>query len=120
MRRVRIELRAVAILQAAHIPRVFDHGALRAQADAEIRNLFLASKLNRADHSGNAALAKPTGNEDSIELLQLRQLVLLFQALGFDPVDPGSEVVNQPAMNQSFPKALVRILQLHVLADDAD
>ena len=120
IRRVRIELRAVAIVQATYIPRVFDHSALHSQANSEIRDVLLASKLNCADHSGNAAFAESTGNKDAIELPERRRFVLMLQALGFDPVDPGSKVVNQTAMNKRFTKALVRILQFHVLADDAD
>src|SRR5437867_787160 len=118
--RVRIELGAVAVVQTAYIPRVFDHGALHSQTNPEIRDVLLASKLNGADHAGNTAFAEPPGHEQTIELPEFRRFARMLQALGFDPVNPGSKIVNQAAMNKRLTKALVGILQLHVLADDTD
>src|SRR5207253_5884012 len=68
--RVRIELGAVGVFQSANILRVLDDSALHPETNAEIRNLLFARELDRANHSGNAALAETAGHENSIELTQ--------------------------------------------------
>ena len=118
--RVRIELGAVGVFQSANILRVLDDGALHPETNAEIRNLLFARELDRANHSGNAALAEAPWNQDSVELTKVDRFAFRFQTLGFDPMNPGAQIVDEAAMDQRFAEALVRILQFHVFADDAD
>src|SRR5215469_3116241 len=109
IRRVRIEFGTVGGFHATNVERVFDDGALHPEADAEVRNLLFPRILDRANHSGNPAFAEASGNENAIELTELRRLLSVFEALGLDPVNPGSQIVNQPAMDESLAEALVCI-----------
>src|SRR5262245_15461817 len=59
--RVLLELGAVRFRKPANVAGKFDHGALHAKTDSEIRNLLFAGELNGADHSCDAAFAKATG-----------------------------------------------------------
>src|ERR1700676_576288 len=119
--RLRIELRAVGLFEIGDIAGVFDGRALHAQAYPEEWDLMLAGIANRVHDPWDAALAKSAGSENAVELAQTRrrgfQGINLF---GFDPFEDGFVIVRQPAVEQSFPKALVSILELHVFADDGD
>ena len=98
---------------------VFNHGALHSQANTEKGKLLFARELDRANHSGNAALAETAWNQDSVELTKVG-FAFRFQALGFDPMNPGAEIVHKAAMDQSFAEAFVGILQFHVFSHDPD
>src|SRR5712671_7606648 len=70
IRRLRIELGAVRLLQACNISSVFNRRALHAQANAEEGNFVLASKLNGINHALNAALAESARNQDTVVAAQ--------------------------------------------------
>src|ERR1035437_8667867 len=58
VRRPRVELRGVGLLQAAHVARVLDHHGLHAQANAEVGDLMLARVADGVDHAFDSAFAE--------------------------------------------------------------
>ena len=54
----------------AHIPRIFDRGALHAQANAEKRNLVFARVLNGVNHALDSALAEAARNQNAVNVRQ--------------------------------------------------
>ena len=125
MRRCRIELARIGVVQSANIASVFDARRLHSQADAEIRNATLARIANAVQHAGDAALPEASGNENAVIAFQLRFVGLVvfalrLQPLGFDPLQIELQVLRERAVYQRFFQRLVRILILHVLADNAD
>ena len=121
MRRLRIEFRAISLLQSGDITRIFDGRALHAEANSKERHFVFARVLNSVDHSLNAAFAESAGNENSIIAVQAcfrsRGRIDFF---GFDPLENGLVIVRQAAVKQGFAQAFVRIFELHVLANDCD
>src|SRR6185295_2166445 len=71
-------------------------------------------------HSGNAALPEAAWNKDAVELTKLHRFVVVFEALGFDPMNFCSQIVDESAVNESLAKALVRIFELHIFPNDAN
>jgi hypothetical protein len=70
MRRVRIELGRVRLLQLQDIPREFDRGDLHAQAQAEIGDFVFARVLRGLDFALDAAFAETAGHQDAAQALQ--------------------------------------------------
>ena len=54
------------MFEERNLARVFDGGALHAEADAEERNFFLARVRDGVNHPGDAALAESAGNENAV------------------------------------------------------
>ena len=109
-----------AVFKAANVVRVFDDRALHAEANAEIRNLLFARKLNGANHSGIPRLPNPPGTRipsnwrSFAGSLRLRDSSASIQWIFV------LQIVNEAAMDERFAQALVGVFQLDVLADDAD
>src|ERR1017187_9092914 len=120
VRRPRVELRGIRILQAAHVARVLDHHGLHAQADAEVRYLVLARIADGVDHALDSALAEAPRYQNAVVAVPLPLPSAAQHALGLDPVDVHLQAVRQPAVQQRFLQALVGILVLDVLAYQAD
>src|ERR1017187_9476094 len=120
VRRPRVELRGVGLLQAAHVARVLDHHGLHAKADAEIRHLLLARVANGVDHALDPAFAEAARNQNAVVAFQLPLPSVAQHALSLDPVDIHLQLVRQPAVQQRLLQALVGILIFHVLAHEAD
>src|SRR5271156_6885603 len=55
----RIEFGAIGVFDLRNLARVFDRGALHAQADAEEWDFFLARVGDGVNHSGDAAFSEP-------------------------------------------------------------
>src|ERR1017187_2043109 len=120
VRRPRVELRGIGLLQAAHVARILDHHGLHAQADAEIRHLLLARVANGVDHALDPALAEAPRNQYAVVALQLPLPSVAQHALSLDPVDIHLQLVRQPAVQQRLLQALVGILVFDVLAHQPD
>src|SRR5215470_655288 len=101
MRRLRIELRAVCLLQAGGIARIFNGGTLHSQANAEERNLVIAGELDRMNHALNPTLPEASRNQDPVIVLQPSfgglQRIDLF---GLNPVNDRLLMVSKSAMQQ--------------------
>src|SRR5438105_15696491 len=61
-----VEFARVRALEHAHVAGKFDARRLHAEADSEVRNLFLARVADRVQHPLDAALAEAAGDEDSV------------------------------------------------------
>ena len=90
------------------------------EANAEIRHLPHARELDGVNHALDAALAESARHQDAVVLFQLALQPALLETLGLDPVDIHLHVMRDPAVQQRFFQALIRILVLHVFADQRD
>ena len=117
-----IELGGIGVLEAADVARELDHHGLHAQADAEVGDLALRARSGwRCSMPSMPRLPKPPGtrmpsNFSSFgmhggPLRDCSASIQVMLTLG---------VVRQPAVQQRFLQALVGILVLDVLADQAD
>ena len=119
MRRGRIELGAVGVLQAGEVARDLDGRHLHAQADAEVGQLVLARVLRGEDLALDAALAEAAGHEDGIEAVELVR-VGRRERLGIDVLDLHARMVVNACMAQRLVERLVRVRQVGVLAAHRD
>src|SRR5450432_822896 len=71
VRRARVELGGIGVLEAAHVARVLDDHGLHAQADAEIRHLVFAGEADGVQHAVDSALAESARHQHAIEPRQL-------------------------------------------------
>ena len=122
MRRRRIKLARVGVLQAGHIARKFDACGLHTEANPEIRNFLFASIADCHQHAFNATLAESAGHQDAVVILQLlvRCRRISLQPLGFDPVQVELQVVRQRAVDERLLQRFVGVFILHIFADNAD
>ena len=120
MRRGRVELAGVRAFQPAGVARELYHRALHAQADAEVGNQARPGVVHGVDHALHAALAEAPRHQDAVIFLQQVVGSLVDDAFRLHPVDVGAQVVGQAAVHQRFFQALVRFLELHVLANNGD
>ncbi len=99
MRRLRIEFGAVGLFQAGHVARVFDGGALHAEANPKERNVMFAGVLNGVHHALNSALAESAGNQNAVVPAQARCGGFRgIDFLRFDPLENGFVLVRQSAV----------------------
>src|SRR2546422_1087354 len=115
-----VKLRAVGPFQAADVPGEFDHRALHPETNPEIGHFPGAGVFDRAEHAGDAALAKAARHEDSVHVFKRPRPLFSCQPFGFDPPEVHLQVVRQAGMRKSLIQTLVRVLKFHVLAHDAD
>src|SRR4051812_31731332 len=90
VRRGLVELARVRAFKSTHVARKLDACRLHAEADSEIRYLFLARIADRIQHSFDAALAEAAGDEDAVIIFELRIVFFAFfgfEAFGFHPGD---------------------------------
>ena len=120
VRGVGIELRAVGSFETADVARVFDHGALKAQANAEVGHLARAGKFDGAQHALDSPLSESPRHQNGVEAFESLLPAVSRELLGFDPDDVGLDVIGKPAVSERLVQALVGVLQLDILADDAD
>src|SRR5439155_23805530 len=117
---VGIELRAVRSFETANVARVFDHRALKAQANAEVGDFARASKFDRPQHAFDSPLAKSSRHQNGVEAFKSLLPAVPRELLGFHPDDADLNVIGKSAVSERLVQALVGVLQLDILADDAD
>ena len=115
-----VELAGVGAVQPADVAGELDAGGLHAEADAEVGRAGLARVADGVEHAFDAALAEAAGDEDAVEVLELRDVVVGLEAFGFDPGDAQLEVVRERAVDEGFLEGFVAVFVLDVLADDGD
>jgi hypothetical protein len=101
------------------VARDLDRGDLHAEADAEVGHLRLARVLDCRDLALDAALAEAARDEDRVHVLQRLDAARL-DRLGIHVVDVHARARLDARVDQRFGERLVRILQVHVLADHRD
>ncbi len=113
-------LGGVGALEAEQVARRLDHHHVQAVADAENRHAVFAGVADGANHALGAALAEAAGNDYRVGLGEPLLDVLLFELFGIDVVDVDPGLIADCAVRDRFVQALVRILQVDVLADHRD
>ena len=116
MRGIERELGAVGIRQPCHVARVFDHGQLHAQADAQERHLVLAGKLDGPDLALDTALAEAARHQDGVVVGQHGGAFTL-DLLGIEVVDGDAGGGVHAGMHQRLGQRLVGLGEVDVLAD---
>src|SRR5262245_42940783 len=120
VRAVRIELAGIGPVQATHVTSKLDHGHLHSEADAEERNMILPRVADRLNLSFATAIAESTWHQNSVRLTQKLRNSDFFNFFSLNAFQLHSHFVSDTAVNQSLEKALVRLLEAHVLADNRD
>ncbi len=95
-------------------------GDVHAEADAEVRDAVLARDPAREDLALPAARAEAAGDEHAVDGLEQRCRLLVRHVLGVDPAHAHRAAVVQPGVLQRLVHREVRVLELHVLADERD
>src|SRR6266542_138876 len=116
----RVELRRVGAVEPADVPGELDDRALHAQTDAEVRHPALPGIADRLDLALDPAIAEAAGHENPVHVAEVGGRAVPLDLLGVDPHELDPRVVGDASMRQGLDEALVRVLQLDVLADDGD
>src|SRR5262249_44401224 len=93
---------------------------MHAEADAEVRDLALARDAAGEDLPLPAARTEAAGNEHAVDLLEQLDRLLERHVLGVDPAETNAAPVLEPRVLQRLVDGEVRVLELHVLADERD
>ena len=104
----------------ADVPRELGHRDVHAEADAEVRDLLLARDAAREDLPLPAARAEAAGDEHAVDLLELVHRLLVRHVLGVDPAHVHAATRVDACVLQRLVHREVRVVQLHVLADERD
>ena len=119
-RRLGIHLRRVGAVHPADVTCELGDRDVHAEADAEIRDLLLARDPAGEDLPLPAARAEPTGDEDAVGLLELVDGLLVRHVLGVDPAHVDAAAGVHARVLQRLVHGEVRVVELHVLADERD
>src|SRR4051794_41912052 len=93
---------------------------LHAQAQPEVGYGMLASIMGSTNLAFYAAIAKASGHYDAVDGSQLIKIAALLQFFGTDPGNVDIPPYRQAGVDERFLHAQVGILQLYVLAHQAD
>src|SRR5258708_4114788 len=116
----RAELGGVGALEAAHVPRVLDHRARDAEADAEVGHALLARVADGLDLPLDAAVPEAPGHQDAVEPGHVTGEPLALDTLGVHPHHLDRGLVGDAPVGERLVEALVGVLHLDVLADHPD
>ena len=119
-RRLGVHLGRVRTLHAADVPCELGHRDVHAEADAEVRDLLFARHTAREDLPLPTARAEAARDEHAVDLLELVHCLLVGHVLGVDPahVHPATRV--NACVLQRLVHREIRVVELHVLADERD
>ena len=90
------------------------------EADPEIRDRALAGDAAGEDLPLPPARAEAAGDEDAVDLLELARRLLVGHVLGVHPADAHAATVVDARVLQRLVHGEVRVVELHVLADERD
>ena len=113
-----IELGAVGAFEPADVPRVLDDGHLHPETDPKEGNPVLARVLDRLNLALGAAVAEAAWHQDRVVLAQARLEVSAFELFAVDVVEVELHVALERGVHQGLVQRLVRVAQVHVLADE--
>ena len=105
-----------------HLTRELDDRALQPQAQAQERNAIDPCPADGADLALHAAVPEATWYHDAMQPLEqaFAIVVRLFDTLGVDELDDWLAIVRPRGVKDRFTHGDVGVLQLDVLADDAN
>ena len=118
MRRLGIHLGRVGAVEPDDVARELRDRDVHAEADAEVGNLPLAGDAAGEDLALPAARAEAAGDEDSVHVLELLRRLLERHPLRVDPAHAHRAALVQPRVLQRLVHRQVRVVELHVLADE--
>src|SRR5688572_29891607 len=108
------------LLQFQDVAGELDGGNLHAQAKAEVGQLVFASVARRLNLALDAPLAKAAGNENAAQAFQDFVGTKLFDLFRLNLLNLNAAIIGHAAVDDRFVNRFVRVLQLDVLADNAD
>ena len=120
MRRARVELGAVRVLEPADVAGELDDRAVQTETQTEERDPVLTRVSRGLDLAGNAAHPEPAGHDDAVEIVQATVGEQSFGVVGRDPVDQHVGAARVAAVLQRLDDREVRVGQVDVLADEPD
>ena len=120
IRRLGIHLGRVRAVETDDVTCELGDGDVHAEADAEVRDAVLARGAAGEDLALPAARAEAAGDEHAVDGLEQRRRLLVRHVLGVDPAHAHGAAVVQPGVLQRLVHREVRVLELHVLADERD
>ncbi len=115
-----IHLRRVGAVQPDDVPGELRDRDVHPEADAEVRDPALAGHAAGRDLALPPARPEPARDEDAVRALELGRGLLRAHALGVDPADAHVRAVVDPGVLERLVDGEVRVLELHVLADERD
>src|SRR5581483_6183319 len=119
-RRLRIHLGRVRALEPDDVTRELRDGDVHPEADAEVRDAVLARDAAGEDLPLPAARAEAARDEHAVDLFELPARLLDRHALGIDPADTYVAAVVDAGVLERLVDRQVRVVELHVLADQGD
>ena len=119
-RRLGIHLRRVGAVHPADVTRELGDRDVHAEADAEVRDLLLARDAAGEDLPLPPARAEPAGDEHAVGVLELVDGLLVRHVLRVDPAHVHAAARVHAGVLQRLVHGEVRVVQLHVLADERD
>ena len=102
------------------MPRELRHGDVHAEADAEVRDAALARDAAREHLALPPARAEAAGDEHAVDALELPRRLLERHVLGVEPAHAHAAAVVDAGVLERLVHRQVRVVQLHVLADERD
>ena len=102
------------------MPRELGDRDLHAEADAEIRDPALARDAAGGDLPLPAAGPEAAGHEHAVDVLELGGCLLEAHALGVEPAHVDADAVVDARVLERLVDGEVRVVELHVLADEGD
>ena len=90
------------------------------EADPEVRNPTLTGDTTGEDLPFPAARSEAAGDEHAVDALELGLGLFERHALGVDPADADAAAVMDARVLQRLVNREIRVVELHVLADEAD
>ena len=120
MRRLGVHLGRVRAVEPDDVPGELRHRHVHAEADAEVRDAALARDAAGEDLPLPAARAEAAGHEDAVHRLEQLGSLVVRHVLGVDPANANRAAAVQPGVLERLVHGEVRVLELHVLADERD
>ena len=118
--RVLIELGAVGLGAAQHMPGKLDAHDLHAQTQPQIRDVVFAGKLGGDHLAFDAAVAKSTRHHNAGHALQHLFALALLQIFAVDPMNLDVAAIGQRRVIERFAHTDIGVVQLDVFADNCD
>src|SRR5439155_26988312 len=97
-----------------------DHRALHPEAGPGGRDAPRPRVADRLDLALEPPVAEAAGHQDAVDVGEVGLGPLALDVLGVHPSDVYARLAGDPAVGERLDQALVRVLQIDVLADDGD
>src|SRR5439155_2569466 len=116
----RVHLRRVRAVEPGRVPGELGYGDVHPEADTEIRDPALAGDATGENLALPAARAEAAGDEHAVHGLELGLSLFERHSLRVEPAYADGAAVVDPRMLERLVHREVRVVELHVLADQGD